>query len=266
MQNYEFIKVLSSSETLALLLSIFAALYAFLAMYLIYLKRTKVKNQILSKFLDKKITMSEAQFLFSEVNNDSIMHLKNLNNDLDNDAKKMNKTLNKNCCNFDGFYDFIKSVYLEERFLCNLFRGGLIAIVILFVILMLSIKEFFLIEDLNITSVVNRFLIVFPFMFLIVYLSREASRHRKSMIINRQKYVDLNVVDFYTLNLPKEKGIEIRMKLLEHFFNHKEFDYKCEPLISKEFLETLKALQKTFEFEGKNLDKVKSLKNVIKKD
>ena len=163
MQNYEFIKVLSSSETLALLLSIFAALYAFLAMYLIYLKRTKVKNQILSKFLDKKITMSEAQFLFSEVNNNSIMHLKNLNNDLDNDAKKMNKTLNKNCCNFDGFYDFydfIKSVYLEERFLCNLFRGGLIAIVILFVILMLSIKEFFLIEDLNITSVVNRFLIV----------------------------------------------------------------------------------------------------------
>ena len=70
----------------------------------------------------------------------------------------------------------------------------------------------------------------------------------------------------YITSLPKDKQVEVKIKLLGHFFNHKEFDYKCEPLISKEFLETLKALQRTFEFEGKNLDKVKSLKKVIKKD
>ena len=265
MQNYEFIKVLSSSETLALLLSLFTALYAFLAMYLIYLKRIKVKNQILSKFLDKKITMSEAQFLFSKFSGD-IERLNKINKEINKKSEQFNKLDLKNdneYSDFLGYYELFKPIYSREEKQCNFFRISLVVTIILFVILILSVKDMLLIKELNIPSIINRFLIVLPFMYLIVYFSKEASRHRKSMIINRQKYLDLNILDDYIIDLPRDKQIELRVKLLEHFFNHKEFDYKCEPLISKEFIETLKILQKTLNFEDEKLNKVKKIKDKL---
>ena len=281
MELKEFMTTFSSSDTIALLLTILLSIYCLLLMLLFYVKTVKNKNRILSSFLDKKINMNEAQFLFSKFSGDiarlnkinierlnkiNIERLNKINKEINKKSEQFNKLDLKNdneYSDFLGFYEVFKPIYSREEKQCNFFRISLVVTIILFVILILSAKDMLLIEELNIPSIINRFLIVLPFMYLIVYFSKEASRHRKSMIINRQKYLDLNILDDYIIDLPRDKQIELRVKLLEHFFNHKEFDYKCEPLISKEFIETLKILQKTLNFEDEKLNKVKKIKDKL---
>lgn len=234
----KMIEKMSSGEFIAFCLLVpLMLLFIFLFFQVIIagpIMESFMKRRIYLMYVKKRITKSDSDYLLSKIIN-----------------KEKDKSLHSYIR--ENNYSYVEK---EEKENCNIFRVLLIATVVTFVIMLLSAK-IFSVSNLSIPSLINRILIVLPFMFLIVYFSREASRHRKSMIINRQKYLDLNILNDYINNLPKDKQIEVRMKLLEHFFNHKEFDYKCEPLISKEFIKALNILQKTCDLENKSLNKMK---------
>lgn len=210
-----------------------------------YMQRARNKRLIINKILeqDTKLSIDDAKELLNL--HDNSMPIKS------NGSKK----------NIENAYNNYQISSEKEMFQCNLFRVLLISTLAIFTILILNLDDKFLVSDHSLTAIINRTLIVLPFLVLILFEAREASRHRKSAVINRQKYLDFNAMQEFIRDLPEKEQISIKKSLLKHFFNHKEFDYKCkDELISKEFLETVKSLNNTCNIE------IKNAKNASKKE
>lgn len=202
-----------------------------------YIQRAKNKRLIINKILeqDTKLSIDDARELLS---------LQDYN---------ISKKFNGNKRNVENTYDNYQTTSEKEMIQCNIFRSLLIFTLAFFTILILSLDDKFLVSDNSLTAIINRTLIVLPFLVLILFEAREASRHRRSAVINRQKYLDFNAMQEFIKGLPEKEQISVKKSLLKHFFNHKEFDYKCkDELISKELLETIKSLNNTCSIEIKN--------------
>ncbi len=204
-----------------------------------YIQRAKNKRLIINKILeqDTKLSIDDAQELLS-------LQDYNISRKVDNNTRNANA------------YDDYQIASEKEMFQFNLFRILLIFTLAIFTILVLNLEGVFLVSDNSLTAIINRTFIVLPFLVLIMFEAREASRHRKSAVINRQKYLDFNAVQEFIKDLPEKEQISMKKSLLKHFFNHKEFNYKCkDELISKELLETIKSLNNTCSIEIKNAKK-----------
>ncbi len=234
-------------KELANLILIGLILYMSIALILFqYIQRAKNKRSIINKILaqDTKLSINDAKELLNLHDNSMSIKI--------NGSKKNIENIE----NVENTYNNYQTSSEKEMFQCNLFRILLIFTLAIFTILILSLDDKFLVSDNSLTAIINRTLIVLPFLVLILFEAREASRHRKSAVINRQKYLDFNAMQEFIKGLPEKEQISIKKSLLKHFFNHKEFDYKCkDELISKELLETIKSLNNTCSIEIKNAKK-----------
>lgn len=200
-------------------------------MLMTFITKGKERKKIIDKYLDsvKHLNRDDALAFLEKIDNRYYSKTSS--------QKKLEGITTK------SIYENYRLASEKEAIQCNFFRILLISTIVIFTILIMTLQSFFFINDITVLAFANRTLVVLPFLVLILFAAREASRHRKSFIINRQKFLDLNTIDEYIKEFSEKDKIAVKKDLCRHFFNHKEFDYKCrEELISKELIDVLKRI------------------------
>ncbi len=198
---------------------------------LIFLRKGRERKKIIDKYLDsvKHLNRDDALAFLEKIDNRYYSKTSS--------QKKLEDITAK------SIYENYRLASEKEAIQCNFFRTLLISTIVIFTILIMTLQSVFFINDITVLALANRTLIVLPFLVLILFAAREASRHRKSFIINRQKFLDLNTIDEYIKGFSEKDKIAVKKDLCRHFFNHKEFDYKCrEELLSRNLVNVIEKI------------------------